>query len=540
MKKLVFFFTFLLVLSLECELWRNAQARESSPLASENVVSHPEAEQAAQEEITRLHMNANRPLFSRRPPSSASFRCQRPVSAIPDLQMLRALHRKTERGTMQKHNESGATASATSSGDCDFEYFKVVNAKVEVSNCTWIEPDMLSPTLSNRTNASFSPLSSRAYEEEHRTREEAPSPGSSPSPLCTQRSGGRNPSSSELAFSSAIDNCAATVTLELELSTVVNLLLAYQYGNSSASLRKAKGKEKIDESQEEDVEQEILIEEEEDIWRYSIALFHTAAKGNIHYKGYNQNGYSMCCDLLSPSSFSSSSSRNSSSFCVWQASFSREKEEDENVEETDIRGGHASDENDPSLFYQTRYVFADKCPLPQIPRPMSSFVPSAETTSTRRMTGTITKPLPAFLPGEWLAKIKLWRTRYGAWERNKQHLKSEEEASFSGSPTANEDTTGETEKLPFMEDEENVELLGKVVIPFHVDEESIRKIRTISEEHTMSRDAMEVSTVKEEGSHRSRNVASHEGREGQPVGVMSSTTPKRDDRKEGDSTDYDL
>lgn len=228
------------------------------------------------------------------------------------------------------------------------------------------------------------------------------------------------PSDEKIAESSvdtpADVTCRATVALDMNLSPEFSLLLQHQQQGSAV--------------------RQGDVDEHRDIWRYSLALFHTAEKGGVHYKGYQQNGYSVCCDLLrQPGSFSVS--RNDpASFCTWRLA--------DEAREFDQR------------------VLSPDCPAPQVP--LTNAEKKAREGSSQHFSGVITKPLPFYVGGEWLAKVQLWRTREGALDRAAS--KWEEEVEM-----VNEESSSKT--MRFTEDEENVEWLGRVVIPFQVDEEDL-------------------------------------------------------------------
>lgn len=483
-------------------------------------------------------------------PSRTTFRCQRPFSSFDP-------HLKPVRGSADRASQvSGSDkklSSSASSPTCDFTYFKVVNAKVEVSNCTGRERDLpLKNSEEIITVVNLPPRNALVStidgdENEHENEEGAPKTNTNtprhPTMVHTDRASLADvPTAKD-------DSCTATVFLDFEASPQLQLLLAHQYTNSTY------GPLKMGENEEEGR----MVEEALDVWRYSLTLFHVTEKGEIQYKGYDQNGYSMCCDLLRHSSLASSHS--SSSFCSWHSSSSTnadkdaegtgEKEEDENAE------------RDAPLSH-TRYVHMDQCPLPQIPSNTSSSHGVDATPFS--FSGRISKPLPALISGEWLAKIQLWRTRYGAWEqkRNADAAQTRILSSSSSSSATGILHAGATEEegegnevavqenalrhpppthdranlrnapskrlankrgegKPFMNDEENVELLGRVVISFHVDENISNKKETKRTSQRGEEDSHEEPIKDEEFS---RNDEKNE----------KADTPQSEAREEGTPT----
>lgn len=337
---------------------------------------------------------------------STHFRCQKPLSAF--------------------NSVTGRQQKTTGSSGCDFTYFRVTDASVNV-HCG--SSSSAVTTLEREPSSSGVQVDQAAEQEAE-----------------TTNGGGKQ------------QGCRVTVQLELQLSPDLPLLLEYQYmemsrncsyssrdGNTTATAAAAS-----------------LLEEDQDIWRYSIALSHTGAsdKGEIHYKGYDHNGYSMCCDFI-PSPSAALDSSSSSSYCFWQPASG------------DVHR------------YARRVLLPDICPLPQTPdvaAERARIIPSVASSSTKkaalgttqnpfpRVFGQVTKPLPALLPGEWRAKVQLWRTRYGAWDRrNKVHQES-----WLPTPAAAPAVGERKEVFPsrFMEDEQNVEMLGRVVISFRLEEKT--------------------------------------------------------------------
>lgn len=535
MKVAFFIFTFWLLIGLDYSFLSGSHEGGVLSFAAGNAVPQRPLHHAEPHELGRWLNRGFATIHC--PNSSTSFRCQRPLSSFPDLQDFRKRRGgpKVDGKTDEEGGgKEGLGLSSFASQECDFKYFKVVQAKVEVTNCTVEESD-------EEQSGSFSSA---------------------------------NPSSF------LVDGCTATVALEFEVSPQLDLLLAYQYENSShtpfkmAVERKKEGKD-TETNAEEDVR---MMEEGEDIWRYSLSLFHTAAKGAIHYKGYDQNGYSMCCDLFypsfssvaSPSSTSSTmhpSRANQTSFCAWHPSSfiieEKVKNENENRKNVDDEEEEGS-ATDSSMTLQARYVLVDKCPLPQTPSPTATpasspsslNLSSSEHTASRTtiIKGVVRKPLPAFLPGEWLAKVQLWRTRYGAWRKRKEEMQYEYTVSstwIEGSTkdvrrtrednerTSHENGKREVEIMPFMQNEENVEMLGRVVIPFHVDDEEIGRMNSNRKEKRNKANE-EDSQMNEEVIKENKKIVSSEGNERNDAVVVPTSVPKTTDENCHDSPDSDL
>lgn len=418
-------------------------------------------------------------------PIRSTFRCQRPLSSFGRFQMLAgdSLERVSQTSGSDARSSSSAPLST-----CDFTYFKVLNTKVEVSNCECRKKDVAHKNLEEtitvvdlpQRKASVSTMDDGAndVEKEGRTHEENRKTPRHPAMANTDRT-----SLADVPTANDDSCCTATVFLDFEASPQLQLLLAHQYTNNSYGPLKEGKSEK----------EGRMVEEALDVWRYSLTLFHVTEKGEIQYKGYDQNGYSMCCDLLR-----SSSPTSEYSFCSWHSSSLTNTDEDEQGDgpkEVELKQKE-EDENEDGYAPppQTRFVHMDRCPLPQIPSNTSSS--HATDTTSLSFTGRISKPLPALIAGEWLAKIQLWRTRYGAWERKRRADAAQEEGegreetpkanTFRDPPSTHESAKDRNaaskrhehnrgERKPFMEDEENVELLGRVVISFHVDENITNK-----------------------------------------------------------------
>eukprot|EP00796_Vickermania_ingenoplastis_P010080 gene10080-7050_t len=213
-------------------------------------------------------------------------------------------------------------------------------------------------------------------------------------------------------------SCSVSVSLDLHPAANLALLLQHQFAGDS------KSNEPIEKS------------EEWDKWRFSVALSH-AGSGEIHYKGFDHNGYSMCCDLLK-----SSGTAAPGTYCSWTHKTNPDK---------DVR-------------------MLEKCPLPQ----SLTEVVNAKNVAISPLTGVITKPLPVLAPGQWLAKIRMWRVRSGAWTEKEKEAQEKQ----------GKEGEGETnDEIVFMNDEENVEVLGRVMVSFHVGAEDLPELSNIISIH---------------------------------------------------------
>lgn len=284
---------------------------------------------------------------------------------------------------------SSSTAWKHSDGQqhpCDFQFFQVSNALVTLQH------------YSDRRQHSFHSTAVAAVESPLEPRDSVSEEAESPS---------------------------TTVTVELEMVTAqqIGLLFRHRRGVEAGSTG--------DEG----------APEEEDPWRFSLSLLFRGASSSggpdspnvIHYRGFNRNGYSMCCGLLV--------SREDGAYCSWR------------VEGEEERGAAKSNGSTSlSPHRSTRYLHganeAPRCPLPY--SLSSSGIEGVEGVrdSDDRLggvpfLGSITKPLPFDLKGKWEARIQFWRAR------------------SSASPSS--DVQPST-----MDDESSIEMLGRVIIPFQV------------------------------------------------------------------------
>lgn len=376
--------------------------------------------------------------------SSPAFRCQKPLSKFGG------------RGSLSLQSPDGKKKTSP----CDFTYFEVVDAKVDVK-CTSVG-----------TPGEGVPL------------EEA-SPVALPSTTTTTTTGGEG-------------TCYAHVSVALELSPSLPLLLRYQLAEGvrttplpaevgtnagRQSLPTAEGKKKYrrrprwwsDDDDTEKRDKGESLDEEWDYWRYSIALLAptSAGGGEIHYKGFDENGYSMCCDFLQPP-FSSpysgvqggeeesrpASPTPSSSYCHWIQT--NPPSDDEPQEEG--AGNRTT----------SRRVLLPTCPLPQ-----TATATTAWRRNSRVIRGKIVKPLPSLAEGEWRAKVRMWRVRRGAWSDQKAKQRRTLEGLTDPETDAGEEEQQQQHTaappLVFMEDEERVEVLGRIVVPFSVHPDSISR-----------------------------------------------------------------
>lgn len=155
------------------------------------------------------------------------------------------------------------------------------------------------------------------------------------------------------------------------------------------------------------------LTDDDDPWRFDFRL---KGAGEIHYKGYGGNGYSVCCDLVDDTEDSGS--------CVWV--------------------GNATN--------GTAVREVRRCPLPL---PVEDKTSALAAGSTGAFHGSVEKPLYKLVDGEWKAIVELWRHR-------QVYV-----ADTAGRAGANAST-----QAP--DDDDDRESLGRVVLSFLVDTKDIR------------------------------------------------------------------
>lgn len=204
--------------------------------------------------------------------------------------------------------------------------------------------------------------------------------------------------------------CHAVISLNMEVDDRQALQLYYQLGSNEA----------VDIPPRFPAE---TVQDTEDRWRFSMAL--SFAGGEVDYKGYNHNGFSLCCDMLQ-SPVAHGTTETPSPNCFWK-----------------------SDEEGEG---RTRLLVSNSCPLPQTAQQAKQ---QAGGNVVRKFSGSVAKPLPFLSGGVWRAKLRLWRVRGDA----------------TSVPGPN-DTSG----VGFMDDEEKVEVLGRLVVDFVVSNESLHEV----------------------------------------------------------------
>jgi hypothetical protein len=357
-------------------------------------------------------------------PQADGFRCLRPFAAMDSFV---------------------AVAKADTSHNCAFHYFTVTSASAELSCAT--------AAGSDTSAASASPTNARG--------EAARSVDS---------------------FNADTTSCSVTVQWSMRRAGNVARLLQRQVGTdadylthnaTSQRTRRPPAKQKPP----------VLpfLTEEEDVWRFNVAL---RAKGDstVQYKGFNSgDGYSMCCDCIDEAD------------CVW---LSAEQGDNDLV---------ADEVVDPDVSLPHRRILRG-CPLPfpfvanlidetegdgdDAGAAAGTAFGSARVTLTDLddeeaeggggvFHGRITKPLHRLVEGPWEATVQLWRRRV--------QLPVE----LSSATDADADAASDNSNI-------EAEVLGRIVVPFTLDLAELAKegrVRQVASMALMVEDVTEVKTA---------------------------------------------
>ncbi|CCW62944.1 unnamed protein product [Phytomonas sp. EM1] len=218
-------------------------------------------------------------------------------------------------------------------------------------------------------------------------------------------------------------NCSIELNIVAELAKDVSERFAHRVGsvahyadmNSSPSAMRA------------------VLLDSDDPWRYSFELRSTLGRGTaINYKGYNGQGYSLCCSAIPEAK------------CEWV-----------HEEEGDLSFGANESLGEMKEERQaTAQLVLSECPLP-LPTPRGESHPNSSPVDSppgrEFFYIRVSRPLHRFVPGPWEARLMLWRQRM----------------SFAAGAKGKDGTLSTADP----------EVLGRVIVPFELPEAGTSEIK---------------------------------------------------------------